>query len=245
VPLARALSKLGIMSRAKAVRRILAGDVRVAGRIVRDPGHAVIPERARISVAGVEVARRPPITIMLHKPRGVVTTRSDPRGRPTVYDILASGEGSSIADDLHYIAPVGRLDMASTGLLLLTNNTRLGQWLLDPVNAIRRTYVVTMRGELSDEDAVRVRRGVRDTGELLKAHALEILKRSARETHVRVELTEGRNRELRRLFNACGHEVTRLKRIAFGGLELGTLAVGAWRTVEPADLRAAFPDGPR
>lgn len=173
----------------------------------------------------------------MNKPRGVVTTRRDPQGRRTVYDILGGG--------LPYLSPVGRLDMASTGLLLLTNDTRLNDWLLDPSHAVRRTYVVTVRGAFSDENAGRIEHGVRDRGELLKAQTAELLKRSARETYTRVTLTEGRNRELRRLFAACGHEVTRLTRIAFGGLELGRLAPGAWRIVARAELLAAFPGAPQ
>ena len=233
VPLARALSKLGIMSRAQAIERILAGDVRVSGRVVRDPGSLVVPETARISIRSAPVRRQARLTILLHKPRGVVTTRSDPQGRQTVYDL--------VSDVGTYVAPVGRLDLASTGLLLLTNDTRLSDWLLDPAHEVPRTYIVTMRGALSEEDARRAERGIRDAGELLRAACVEVLKRSGRETHVRVELTEGKNRELRRLFGACGHEVTRLKRVAFGGLQLGTLAPGAWRVVSTAELREAFP----
>jgi 23S rRNA pseudouridine2605 synthase len=242
VPLARALSKLGIMSRAEAIERILAGDVRVGGRVVRDPGYRVVPETARIAVGPQMISRRTPLTILLHKPRGVVTTRSDPQGRPTVYDILGRHDEPPLSSG--YVAPVGRLDLASTGLLVLTNDTQFSDWLLDPANGIPRMYIVTMRGELSDEDARRVVRGISDEGELLRAQSLDVLKRSARETHVRVELTEGKNRELRRLFAACGHEVTRLKRVAFGGLELGDLAPGQWRIVPPAELRRAFPGAP-
>jgi 23S rRNA pseudouridine2605 synthase len=234
VPLARALSKLGIMSRAQAVERILAGEVRVGGRIVRDPGFLVVPETARIVVRGETIEKAAPLTILLHKPRGIVTTRADPEGRRTVYDLLT--------DVPTYLSPVGRLDLASTGLLLLTNDTRLSNWLLDPANRITRTYVITVRGELSDESVIRIRRGIRDNGELLRASAAAILKRSGRETHVRVELLEGKNRELRRLFAACGHEVTRLKRVAFGGLELGPLAPGQWRIVAPVEIEKAFPD---
>ena len=143
-----------------------------------------------------------------------------------------------------YVAPVGRLDVASTGLLLLTNDTRLADWLLDPTHGVPRVYIVTVRGELSDETADRVRAGVRADGDLLRAREVEVLKRSRRETHVRVVLVEGKNRELRRLFAACGHEVTRLKRVAFGGLELGSLAPGRWRVLAPAELRRAFPCAP-
>jgi 23S rRNA pseudouridine2605 synthase len=236
VPLARALSKLGLMSRAQAVQRIMAGDVRVGGRTVRDPGYPVIPEAARIAVHGDTIARAAPLTILLHKPRGVVTTRSDPQGRRTVYDLLTGVPT--------YVAPVGRLDLASTGVLLLTNDTRLSHWLADPANRIVRTYIVTIRSELVDANVSRIERGIRDKGELLRASRVDVLKRSARETHVRVELLEGKNRELRRLFAACGHEVTRLKRIAFGGLELGALAAGQWRIVTRREIQEAFPGAP-
>jgi 23S rRNA pseudouridine2605 synthase len=236
VPLARALSKLGIMSRAQAIERVLAGDVRVGGRVIRDPGHPVVPESARIQISGEAVAREAPITILLHKPRGVVTTRSDPQGRPTVFDL--------VRDAGAYVAPVGRLDLASTGLLLLTNDTQLSHWLLDPANSIPRTYIVTARGELGDESVERMRRGIREKNELLRVSRIQLLKRSGRETHVRIELTEGKNRELRRLFAACGHEVTRLMRVAFGGLVLGDLAPGEWRVVPPEELGRAFRGAP-
>jgi len=130
-------------------------------------------------------------------------------------------------------------------LLLLTNDTGLGDWLLNPANEIPRTYIVTLRGELLDDTGARITDGIRDRGERLKAETIDILKRSARETHVRVTLVEGKNRELRRLFAACGHDVTRLKRVAFGALTLGTLAPGDWRFVTSAELRSAFPERPR
>jgi 23S rRNA pseudouridine2605 synthase len=236
VSLARALSKLGLASRSEAARLIVDGAVTVDGRVVRDPARPVVPETARIAVGGVAVAREAPLTLLLHKPRGVVTTRSDPEGRPTVYTVIGNLP--------HWVAPVGRLDLASTGLLLLTNDTRLSDWLLDPAHAVPRVYIVTVRGELSDDDAGRMAAGVVVSDDRLRAERVEILKRSRRESHARVELVEGKNRELRRLFAAAGHEVTRLKRVAFGGLQLGTLAPGKWRVVPVDELRRAFPSAP-
>lgn len=237
VPIARALSKLGVTSRAEAIRRVLAGDVRVDGIVVRDPGFRVAPERAVIHVDGIRVHRDAPCTIALHKPRGVVTTRSDPHGRPTVYDL--------VRDVPRHVVPVGRLDMASTGLLLMTNDTQFAQWLLDPAHAIPRVYVVTVRGELPGSVvATLTGDGIRDRGENLRARRVEILKSSRRETHVRVTLTEGKNRELRRLFAAVGHDVTRLMRVSIGGLTLGVLAAGRWKALSDAELRRAFPGAP-
>lgn len=233
--LARALSKRGVTSRSDAIRRILAGDVRVDGVVVRDPGHRVT-EATGIEMGDAAAAVQAPRTIALHKPRGVVTTRSDPQGRPTVYDL--------VRDVGQYVAPVGRLDLASSGLLLMTNDSTLADWLLDPAHAIPREYVVTMRGELSDEEVRTITTGVRDRGELLRAERVALLKRSRRETHVRVVLTEGKNRELRRLFGAVGHEVTRLMRISFGALALGALAPGRWREVTRDELRQAFRGAP-
>ena len=126
----------------------------------------------------------------------------------------------------------------------MTSDTQLADWLTDPATGIVRRYVVTVRGELSDASATSFTTGVVDRGDTLKAASIEILKRSKRETHLIVELTEGRNREVRRMLKTAGHEVTRLKRIAFGAIELGDLAPGQWRTITAAEVRAAFPRAP-
>jgi 23S rRNA pseudouridine2605 synthase len=233
VSLERALSKLGLASRTEARTLIREGRVALDGRPVLDPLHPVVPETARLTIDGRPAVRPRPRTILLHKPRGVVTTRSDPQGRPTVYTCL---EGL----DVHVI-PVGRLDAATTGLLLLTNDTRLADWITDPANAVPRLYLATVRGELSDATARRLEEGIEDAGERLAARQVTIRKRSRRETHLILELTEGKNREIRRLLAAAGHEVTRLKRVAFGGLELGDLPPGRWREVTEEELRTAFP----
>ena len=236
VALVRALSKLGYASRKQAYELIRNGKVHVNGRPASDPALLVTPELTRIDVDGVEATRAPWVCIALNKPRKVVTTRTDPEGRPTVYDL--------IADLGTRVVPVGRLDLASTGLLLMTNDTQLADWLTDPRHGVIRRYVVTVRGELSDAAAQSLVRGIVDAGDTLRATTIEILKRSKRETHIIVALTEGKNRELRRMFTRVGHEVTRLKRVAFGGIELGDLAPGKWRMISADEIAAAFPMRP-
>ena len=224
VRLDRALSKLGLASRRDAKDLIAAGRVTVRGRIVSDPAFLVVPETARIVVDKLPVDRTAWRTIAFHKPRGVVTTKRDPEGRRTVYDVLGEAGRGLVA--------VGRLDMASTGLLLLTNDTQLANRLTDPDNAIPRRYAVTVRGFLTDDEGARLTRGIND----LRASAVMIRKRSRRETHLMIELTEGKNREIRRMLDEVGHEVTRLLRVAFGPIELGTLQPGEWREIDREEL---------
>jgi 23S rRNA pseudouridine2605 synthase len=196
----------------------------------------VVPERAQLAIHGEPVSRAEPITIALHKPRGVVTTRHDPEGRKTVYDLVS---------DLNaHVVPVGRLDYATSGLLLMSNDTRLADWLTDPVNAVSRLYLVSVRGRVRDEAAASLASGVRDGRQLLRAQSVAIQKASGRESHLIVELVEGKNREVRRLMAAIGHEVTRLRRVQFGGLTIGDLAPGMWRRLNHDDLARAFPGAP-
>ena len=227
VSLERALSKLGLASRSEARALILEGRVTVDGRAVRDPLRAVVPERVDVAIDGARreaAARR---TVVLHKPRGVVTTRRDPQGRPTAYDLVRdAGAG---------LQAVGRLDLASSGLLLFTSDTRLAAALTAPASAVPRVYVVTVRGALDDEAIAQVAAGVVIDGAPAVPRAVSVRKRSARETHLIVELAEGRNREIRRLFASVGHEVTRLLRVAFGPVALGTLAPGRWRELTEAE----------
>lgn len=238
VPLERALSKRGFASRTQARKLILAGEVRVNGTIRRDPLYPVNAEKAKIEVGSQAVVAAAPRTFILNKPRGVVTTRADEKGRPTVFSLIHEG-------DVHLIA-VGRLDFATTGLLLITNDTKLAAWLTDPVNEVIRTYIVTVRGKVTEAKLDVLRKGLRDpaVGETLEAHEILLRKSSSKESHLTVQLTEGRNREIRRMFAAIGHEVTRLKRVAYGPLEMDELAPGKYRELTHEELRAAFPDAP-
>lgn len=228
VPLERALSKLGLATRTEARRLIEAGRVRVAGETVRDPQLPVVPERVRIEIDGEAVGAAQKILIALHKPRGMVTTRHDPQGRPTVYDCLQGLDA--------HVVPVGRLDFATTGLLLLTNDTRLADRLTDPVTGVVRTYMATVRGRVEPADLERLQHGIEDGGQLLQAAHVQLRKASGKESLLQLQLTEGKNREVRRLCAAIGHPVTKLKRIAYGEVQLGDLPTGAWRHVAPEEL---------
>ena len=232
VSLERALSKLGLASRTQARALISAGRVRIDGAVVRDPGRKVVPERVAISIDGELTVAVTPLTIVLHKPRGVVTTREDPEGRTTVYDLLT--------DVPVRVVPVGRLDLATSGLLILTNDTRMADWLTDPRSEVPRVYLVTARGRVTPETIEQLTLGVTSRGETLAATAAELRKASSRESHLVITLNEGKNREIRRLLEAVGHPVTRLRRVQFGGLTLEGLAPGAWRAVTDQELSEAF-----
>jgi len=224
VALERALSKLRLASRSEARRLIRDGRVTVNGRVETGPLAAVHPERDRIEIAGAAAAPRAWRTIAFYKPRGTMTTRRDPEGRPTVFDVLGAAGEDLIA--------VGRLDFATAGLLLLTTDSQLAERLTNPRHAVVRRYVVTARGAVTDEDCAALERGIAG----LRASAVTVRKRSRRETHLIVELTEGKNREIRRLFDAIGKPVTRLLRIAYGPIALGTLQPGEWREVDRKEM---------
>lgn len=233
----RALSKLGLASRSEARALITAGRVAVDGRTSTDPARRVVPETITISIDGRGPGRRSEtVVIALHKPRGYLTTRSDPEGRKTIYDLLA--------DVPHRVIPVGRLDLATSGLLLLTNDTQLANWLTDPRNAVPRVYLVTVEGRVTEDHLAILERGVMHRGQQLRAASAELRKASGKESHLTITLDEGKNREVRRLLETIGHPVTRLRRVQFGGIGIGDLAPGEWRQISPAEFRAAFPASP-
>lgn len=236
VPLYRALSKLGYTSRTQAIAMITCGEVRVDSTICLDPEYMVSLESSQIFHNDLLVEQLKLSVIMLYKPKSVITSRKDEQNRPTVYSLLPS----------HYqnLHCVGRLDYATSGLLLLTNNTQLSSWLTDPENGIPRIYVVTVRGMITPEKAKVMNDGILENGQVLKSDTVHIRKASRRESHIILTLSEGKNREIRRLCKSLGHEVTRLKRVAFGPLTLGTLSPGEYRCVKSDELVFAFPDAP-
>ena len=233
VSIARGLSKLGVCSRAEGERLVAAGRVTVDGRIIRDVSFRLRPETAAIAVDGVRVARAERVYVALNKPRGLVTTRDDPQGRETIYDCL---EGAA----LPFVGPVGRLDKASEGLLLLTNDTQWSARLLDPASHVEKTYHVQVRGLVDEATIGRVAMGVveQSSGEALGIVRVALLRVGSRSsTWLEIVLDEGKNRHIRRLLAELGIEVLRLVRVSIGGLKLGELAKGEWRKLTPAEIQ--------
>ena len=233
VPLARLLSKRGFCSRAEGRRLVLSGAVRVDGRPCLDPV-CRIPAGARISVSGHEA--RPAIrrvTLALHKPRGVLTTSKDPEGRPTVFDLLPPGTPRLVA--------AGRLDQASRGLLILTNDTALADRLTSPSAHIPKTYNARLDRRLSLEEVSTLAAGaVLDAGVTTRPCRVRILREGRRSCWLELVLTEGLNRQVRRMARTLGAEVTDLVGVSIGGLALGDLAAGSCRSLDAGDLRRLF-----
>lgn len=228
--LARVLSKRGLCSRTEAARLIAAGRVRVAGRIVRDP-EAPTSLDATITVDDAQAAIAAPVHVLLNKPRGLVTTRSDEQGRATVYDCF-------VGADLPWVAPVGRLDRASEGLLLFTNDPAFAATITDPEQGIEKTYHVQVEGQMAAEALQRLEAGVDIDGERWRAVRATLLRSGAKNCWLEIVLDEGRNRQIRRMLDALGFPVLRLVRVAIGGLALGDLAKGHWRRLTEADIVA-------
>ena len=234
-PLYLAVCKLAGLSRAAAQELIAQGQISVNGAVCREP-ERMVSLAAEIQQQGRPLARAPRTVIMLYKPRSIITSTKDEQNRPTVYSLLPPA--------LHSLHCVGRLDFATSGLLLLTNDSRLSNWLTDPANAVPRVYTVTVRGKMTEPDADKMRAGIVDDDETLRAASVLVRKASGRESHLVLTLQQGKNREIRRLCKALGHEVTRLKRVAYGHLTLGNLQPGAFRELTDDELRAAFHGAP-
>jgi len=218
------LSKLGVCSRTQAQALVRAGRVRVDGRIEYDPETPTDMQRNRITLDGVAVAAIEKVYVILNKPRGYVTTASDEQGRDTVYTLLRNG-------NFPWLAPVGRLDKASEGLLLFSNDSEWAARMTDPASHLDKTYHIQIDA-LPDADLLqRLRTGIDDDGEVLTVKSVRELRRGEKNAWLEIVLDEGRNRQIRRLLAAFDIEVLRLVRIAIGSLALGDLAKGKWRAL--------------
>jgi 23S rRNA pseudouridine2605 synthase len=231
---ARVLSRLGLCSRSQAEAWVRAGRVAVNGRTVRDPEHPVREGRDAISLDGQTPAPPPPRYLMLNKPRGLVTTASDERGRDTVYRCFEGAE-------LPWIAPVGRLDQASEGLLLFCNDPAWAAKVTDPASGPDKTYRVQVGGIPDATTLAAIEAGVVDRGEHLAARSARLLQQGQKNAWLELVLDEGRNRHIRRLLAALDLPLLRLIRVAVGPLVLGELPKGAWRELAPEEVLALAP----
>jgi 23S rRNA pseudouridine2605 synthase len=216
---------------------VRAGRVTVNSQVVKDPARRVDPARDRITVDNHPVKAVRKVYLMLNKPRGAVTTAADELGRVTVHDLLP--------EDLPHLSAVGRLDRDSEGLLLLTNDTRWADAILAPESHVQKTYHVLIDGLLTPEQIESVRAGVRSKrGDVLRAVSVTELRRTAKTTWLEVVLDEGKNRHIRRLFEALNLNVERLLRVAIGSLQIGELKRSEWRELTEAEVNL-LKAGPR
>jgi len=227
VGLARALSKLGFCSRSKAFAIIRSGRVRVNGSITKNPESPVRLGKDRLEVDGEPIVPAEFVYLAMNKPRGIVTTASDEKGRETVYDCLP--------ENLPWVGPVGRLDKASEGLLLLTNDSEWGARILAPETHLEKTYHVQVDRVADDELLAAIVGGVRVDGDCLRAQRARMLRHGAKNSWIEIVLDEGKNRQIRRILEGLGIEVQRLVRVAIGPLELGKSAKGEVRTLSLAE----------
>jgi 23S rRNA pseudouridine2605 synthase len=226
--LERVLSKAGLGSRAQARKWIGSGRVSVNGKIVQTPDQWVDLERDRVMLDDKAVHSAKKIYVLLYKPKGFITTRKDPDGRPTVYDLLH--------DFGKWVVPVGRLDQDSSGLLLLTNDTSFAERVSNPGYKVRKTYLVKASTLLQDQQLDQLRNGVLlDDGPTQPAE-VKRLRDSARSTFLEITIREGRNRQVRRMLEAVGSNVRKLVRTEIGGVRIGDLPIGKYRELTAAEV---------
>ena len=235
--IARVLSKAGLCSRTQAAAWVREGRVAVNARVVRDPEHPVRPGVDRVAVDGRDIAAAQRLYLALNKPRGLVTTASDEKGRDTIYACFADA-------GLPWLAPVGRLDQASEGLLLMSNDPAWAAAITDPGTGPDKTYHVQVDAIPDAALLAKLVQGVVEDGEPLAAKSATLLRSGSRNAWLKIVLDEGRNRQIRRLLAAHGLGVLRLVRTAIGELSLGELAKGQWRHLTAAEVAAMAPSTP-
>lgn len=233
--LARWLSKYGVASRSEAHMMVKTGRVSVNDRVVHDPELPCHPSRQRILVDGKPIRLPRKIYLLLHKPVGYITTARDPEGRLTVYDLLPAG--------MPRLQAAGRLDADSSGLLVFTNDTEFAALITEGGGRVEKEYLAAVRGSLSPVEASRFENGILLDGRMTRPARCEILERKRATTLVRVVLREGRNRQIRRMFDLLNHPVVSLHRERVGSVRLGDLEVGRTRPLTRAALEQTMREG--
>jgi 23S rRNA pseudouridine2605 synthase len=237
VGLARAISKMGYCSRSRAEEAIRAGRVRVNGAVRKNVEAPVHLGKDRVEIDGREIKKAEKVYLMLNKPRGVVTTANDERGRETIYSFLEKYNDGS----LNWVAPVGRLDKASEGLLLITNDSEWAATITAPDTHLDKTYHVQIAAQATLGMMEKLQQGftVKDS-EFLRVKSASVIRSGERNCWLEIVLDEGRNRHIRRMFETIGVEVLRLIRVAIGALKLGDLPKGAVRALSEQERLLLF-----
>ena len=230
IRLQKFLAEAGVASRRASESLIAEGRVVVDGKTVDTPGFKVDPVKSIVSVDGERIRTKKRVYLAINKPRGVVTTKSDPQGRTTVMELIPEHWGDCY--------PIGRLDMESEGLLLLTNDGNFCDHVSHPRNKISKIYHVRVQGKVPEDIVDALRKGVRDHGEFLHIKDGEVVSITKKHSHLVVELAEGKNREIRRLFAGLDQKVTRLLRTEITPIRLGELKPGRWRTLTDAEIKS-------
>jgi 23S rRNA pseudouridine2605 synthase len=229
----RVLSKAGLGSRTEARQWIAAGRVALNGKIVRNAETWVDFEHDRIAFDGRPLRAPRKIYVLLYKPKGYLTTYKDPHGRPTVYDLLQDLD--------EWVFPVGRLDQDTSGLLILTNDTHFGDFITSPQSKVPKTYLVKSSTLLSDEQLDRLRSGIELADGATRPAIVNRVRDSARSSFFEITITEGRNRQVRRMVEALGAKVLKLVRTKIGRIEIGALEIGKWRELTAAEVKLLCP----
>lgn len=235
VRLQKLMADAGVASRRASEQLIVAGRVTVNGKIVQQLGSRVDALHDHVTVDGTAIKPRRKLYVALNKPRGCICSRQDPIGRRSVSDLLPKEWKS-----LH---TVGRLDFDSEGLLFLTNDGDFSLRVTHPRYGIRKKYLATVKGRVSPDHVAHLSRGVWDDGEVLRADKVWLLRANNSHSLVELELSEGKNREVRRLFETQGLAVERLSRVQIGPIKLGELPTGKWRVLTPVEVASLFKAG--
>jgi pseudouridine synthase len=227
--LERVLSKAGLGSRTEARKWIAGRRVRVNGRVVTDPDVWVDLDRDRVAFDGKPLAKARKTYLLLYKPKGYLTTYRDPQGRPTIYDLLPDRDS--------YLFPVGRLDLDTSGLLLMTNDTAFAERVTNPDYKVPKTYLVKASRHLTDDDLDRLRRGIELRDGPTAPARVERIREPGGRTVFEITIREGRNRQVRRMVEALDAKVLKLVRIAIGTLRIGDLPIGKARELTAEEVR--------